>query len=192
VEGLGRLLPGQPLGPSGQKPGQGLCQRALGVRGKRPGHGFHLDPTPGTVDPSGRINKNHREPPKRDKRESPRGKPIIAGTSPEKLSAQGTTVRARFDKNLDDRIIPGSPLGLGIDEGFEFLDEIEDSDDLHPVSFFFLFEVDVLGKTIISKSGTGCTSHSSYSITSFLSLSFNPQIVQKSLVFWSVFLRTAP
>ena len=25
VEGLGRLLPGQPLGPSGQKPGQGLC-----------------------------------------------------------------------------------------------------------------------------------------------------------------------
>ena len=73
VERLGRLLPGQPLGPPGQKPGEGFRKRALGVVGKRPGHAFHLDLTPGTVHPPGRVDEKHRDSPERDERKPSRG-----------------------------------------------------------------------------------------------------------------------
>lgn len=137
VERLGRLLPGQPLVPPGQKPGEGIRKRALGVVGKRPRHAFHLDPTPGTVRPPGWVNKKHRDSPKRDERKPTRGETIVAGTPFEAFATLRTTVGSWLDKDSSGVFLRGSPLGLCVDEGLEFLNKIEDSNDLHPLYLSF-------------------------------------------------------
>ena len=63
LERLGRLGPGEPLRPSGQKPRIGLRQGTLGVLRKRPGKAFHPNAAPGTLHSPRCINQHDGNPP---------------------------------------------------------------------------------------------------------------------------------
>lgn len=128
----GHLLPGQPPGPSGQKPGIGGGQVVLPLG---PWDTFHLHPAVGTVDPAKGIQEKHGDSPQGNKLETALRQGVIAGAE---LAAAGTGRPASFASpylNLKDQALaPIIPPSNAIHETMMQLNPIQDRLEQHPVS----------------------------------------------------------
>ena len=122
-----RLGPGEPLGPSGQKPRIGLRQRTLWILGKCPGKAFHANATPGAVDAPGSVDQGHGDAPDRKIGEAPSRLSSMARSRLSALAADRSAVGPGFHKDFNLRFLGICPLGLLEHEGLEFLNVIEDS-----------------------------------------------------------------
>ena len=127
LERLGRLGPGQSLGPSGQIPGVRLRQRTLGILRKRPEKAFHPNAAPGTLHSPRCINQHDGNPPEGEIGESSNRLSPMAWTLPSTRTEAGLTVRSSLHKDVDLCLFRIGPLNLLEDEALEFLDVIEDS-----------------------------------------------------------------
>ncbi len=132
VEGLGHLLPTQPLGPPRQKPGIGRGQVVLAICPRQP---LHADPTARTFHPPRGVDEEHGQAPQWHKFKPTHGQRIIAWPRVCAPRTTGPAVSARADVCLNDQCLSGvnKPHVL-VHKRLEFLQPIQKLLHLHPVS----------------------------------------------------------
>ena len=126
-KGLSRLLPGETLRPSRQKPGKRFRHGTFGSVGKRPRHRLHPDPASTTIDPTRRIHQEDLDVPERHELEPPHIEPIVSWSRTKTPRTDRTASPPGFDLDLQRDLIGIAPTNLVVDKRLEFLDPIEDS-----------------------------------------------------------------
>src|SRR5215216_2140892 len=131
LEGFGHLLPTQPFGPAGQKPGEGDRHRRLTLR---PGHGFDMHPTSRTVDPARSVEEEDLHPPQRNELEMALRRSVVA-RSP--ATTEGAPrLAARMRPNFYFQAPGAEPphhTHRPVDKARVLLQPIQDSLNGHPV-----------------------------------------------------------
>jgi hypothetical protein len=110
MKDVGHLLPGQPFGPSGQKPCVAGRQPVFALR---PRNRLDLDAADRAIDPTHGIEKKHRDSPQRHKFESTAGERIVTGPFLPAARADRLGVGSRSDFDFNNRSIHifGKPTG---------------------------------------------------------------------------------
>ena len=133
AEGFSHFLPAQALCPTRQNLGIRLGQSVLsdGL-----GYLFYPYSAVRTLNPAGFIDKKHLVTPHRDELETPYRQRFVTGPFASVVATPQPTVGARLHLHFQRRHQSAFyPVNVSVNKRFEFLDLIEDSLNLHPVSF---------------------------------------------------------
>src|SRR6266545_344171 len=131
LEGFGHLLPTQPFGPAGQKPGEGSRHCGLTLR---PGHGFDVHPTGRTVDPTRGIEEEDLHPPQRNELETALRQSVVARPPAATEVAPRPAARMRLNLHLQTPgLKPRHQTHGPVDEARVLLQSIQDSLERHLV-----------------------------------------------------------
>ena len=132
-EGVGDLLPGEALGPTGEEPGAGVGEAVLAGG---PGDGLDLDAAARAVDAAHGVAEDDGDLPERHEVEAAWRQNVVAGRGAPALRAPGPGPDAGPDADLEGQArgvwVLEQPNGV-IDERRVLLDPIQDSLELHPV-----------------------------------------------------------
>ena len=132
-EGVGDLLPGEVLGPTGEEPGAGVGEAVVAGG---PGDGLDLDAAARAVDAAHGVAEDDGDLPERHEVEAAWRQNVVAGRGAPALRAPGPGPDAGPDADLEGQArgvwVLEQPNGV-IDERRVLLDPIQDSLELHPV-----------------------------------------------------------